>query len=103
MSKSQLVITDITKQGLTQAEAARTYGLSEATVSRLITPPVDKSGTITLRVASQLRHIGIGRTHAGTHVIMLIQDLNVRVINAITGQLLRELTINTTKDHQPLK
>ena len=34
---------------------------------------------------------------------MLIQDLNVRVINAITGQLLRELTINTTKDYQPLK
>ena len=64
---------------------------------------VDKSGTITLRVASQLRHIGIGRTHAGTHVTLLIQDLNVRVINATTGQLLRELTINTTKDHQPLK
>ena len=32
---------------------------------------------------------------------MLIQDLNVRVVNAITGQLLRELTINTTKDYQP--
>ena len=34
MSKARLVITAITKQGLTQAEAARTYGLSEATVSR---------------------------------------------------------------------
>ena len=62
---------------------------------------VDKSGTVTLRVASQLRHIGIGRTHKGTHVILLIQDLNVRVVNAITGELLRELTIDPSKDYQP--
>lgn len=34
VSRARLVITAITKQGLTQAEAARTYGLSEATVSR---------------------------------------------------------------------
>ncbi len=32
---------------------------------------VDRSGTVTLRVAGQLRHIGIGRTHTGTHVILL--------------------------------
>lgn len=36
MSRARLVITAITKQGLTQAEAARTYSLSEATVSRLM-------------------------------------------------------------------
>jgi len=64
---------------------------------------VDKSGTVTLRVAGQLRHIGIGRTHSRTHVILLVQDLEVRVVNAITGELLRELTIDTTKDYQPRK
>jgi transposase InsO family protein len=64
---------------------------------------VDKSGTITLRVHGQLRHIGIGRTHTGTHVILLIQDLDVRVVNAITGELLRELTIDPSKDYQPRK
>jgi transposase InsO family protein len=64
---------------------------------------VDKSGTVTLRIAGQLRHIGIGRTHARTHVILLVQDLDVRVINAITGELLRELTIDTSKDYQPRK
>ncbi len=64
---------------------------------------VDKSGTVTPRVHGQLRHIGIGRTHRGTHVILLIQDLDVRIINAITGELLRELTIDTTKDYQPRK
>ena len=64
---------------------------------------VDKSGTVTLRVAGQLRHIGIGRAHKGTHVLLLIQDLNVRVINAITGELLRDLTIDTNTDYQPRK
>ncbi len=62
---------------------------------------IDKSGTITLRVHGQLRHIGIGRTHKGTHVILLIQDLEVRIVNAVTGELLRELTIDTSKDYQP--
>ena len=36
---------------------------------------VDKAGTVTLRIAGRLHHIGIGRTHAGTHVILLVQDL----------------------------
>jgi transposase InsO family protein len=62
---------------------------------------VDKSGTVTLRVAGQLRHIGIGRTHTGTHVVLLVQDLNVRIVNAVTGELLRDLTINPHKDYQP--
>jgi len=62
---------------------------------------VDKSGTVTLRVAGKLRHIGIGRTHKGTHIILLVHDLDVRVVNAITGELLRELTINPDRDYQP--
>lgn len=62
---------------------------------------VDKSGTVTLRVHGQLRHIGVGRTHKGTHVILLIQDLHVRIVDAITGELLRELTIDPSKDYQP--
>ncbi len=32
---------------------------------------------------------------------MLIQDLAVRVINAATGELLRELTIDPSRDYQP--
>lgn len=38
---------------------------------------VDTSGTITLRVAGRLHHIGISRTHAGTHVLVLVNDLDV--------------------------
>ena len=55
---------------------------------------VDKTGAVTLRVAGRLHHIGIGRTHARTHVILLVQDLHVRVVNATTGELLRELIID---------
>jgi hypothetical protein len=65
---------------------------------------IDKSGTVTLRIAGQLlRHIGVGRTHARTHIILLIQDLHVRIANAITGELLRELTIGPNRDYQPRK
>jgi transposase InsO family protein len=62
---------------------------------------VDDSGSITLRVQGRLHHIGIGRTHARTHVIILAHDLNVRIVNAATGELLRELTIDQNRDYQP--
>jgi hypothetical protein len=44
--------------------------------------------------------IGVGRTHVRTPVILLIDDLDVRVINAVTGELLRALTIDPTKPYQ---
>jgi transposase InsO family protein len=62
---------------------------------------IDKSGTVTLRVAGQLRHVGVGRTHAGTHVILLVQDLNIRIVDAATGELLRDLIIDPRRDYQP--
>lgn len=62
---------------------------------------VDATGVVTLRHAGRLHHIGIGRTHARTHVVLLIQDLDIRVINAATGELLRELTLDPSRDYQP--
>ena len=62
---------------------------------------VDDAGSITLRVQGRMHHIGIGRTHARTPVIILAHDLNVRVVNAATGELLRELTIDQNRDYQP--
>ncbi len=61
---------------------------------------VDKSGKITLRYQGQLYSIGIGRTHARTHVIVLVQDLDIRIIDAATGQLLRELVLDPSKRYQ---
>jgi hypothetical protein len=54
-----------------------------------------------LRTGGRLHHIGIGRTYAGTHVLLLVQDLDIRVLNAATGELLRELTLDPTRDYQP--
>jgi hypothetical protein len=34
-------------------------------------------------------------------VLILVQDLHVRIINAATGELLRELILDPTKDYQP--
>jgi transposase InsO family protein len=62
---------------------------------------IDNVGTVTLRVNGRLHHIGVGRTHARTHVILLVHDLDVRVIDAATGELLRELVIDPTRDYQP--
>jgi transposase InsO family protein len=64
---------------------------------------VDDTGVITLRNAGKLHHIGIGRTHARTHVIVLVADLEIRIVNATTGELLRELTLNPAIDYQPQK
>ncbi len=62
---------------------------------------VDKAGSVTLRHNSRLHHIGVGRTHAGTCVILLIQNLQIRVVNAATGELLRELILDPNRDYQP--
>ncbi|MBA2558610.1 MAG: DDE-type integrase/transposase/recombinase [Propionibacteriales bacterium] len=61
---------------------------------------VDKAGSVTLRHRGRLHHIGVGRTHAGTCVILLVQDLHIRIVNAITGELLRELILNPNRDYQ---
>jgi transposase InsO family protein len=68
---------------------------------RIRTDRVDDSGVVTLRHHGRLHHIGIGRTHARTHVLLLVQDLHIRVVNAATGELLRELTLDPTRDYQP--
>ena len=62
---------------------------------------IGANGVITLRHAGKLHHIGIGRTHAATPVILLIADLDIRIINATTGELLRQLTLDPNRDYQP--
>lgn len=61
---------------------------------------IDKSGTVTLRHNSRLHHIGVGRPHAGTRVLILAHDRDLKIINRDTGELLRELVLDPTKDYQ---
>lgn len=58
---------------------------------------------VTLRHTGQLYSIGIGRTHARTRVIVLVQDLNIRIVDAATGEPRRELTLDPTKRYQPIR
>jgi hypothetical protein len=63
--------------------------------------PVDQAGTVTLRYNSRLHHIGLGRSLAGNPVTLLVDDLRIRVIARHTGELIRELTLDPTRDFQP--
>jgi len=63
---------------------------------------VDKSGKVTWRYHGQMYSIGIGRTHARTRVMILSQDRDIRIIDAITGELLRELVLDPAKRYQPI-
>lgn len=60
---------------------------------------VDKTGCVTLRYQSRLLHIGIGRAHKGRRVLLLVADLDVRVVSD-DGELIRQLTIDPTRDYQ---
>jgi transposase InsO family protein len=76
-------------------------GRDRDTHDRLRHDKIDKAGCVTLRVNGRLHHIGVGRTHTGTDVMLLVQDLHIRVIHATTGELLRDLVLDPGKDYQP--
>jgi transposase InsO family protein len=67
---------------------------------RLRHDTIDRNGKITLRYKGRLHHIGIGRAHAGGTVAVLVAGRDIRVLTQ-TGQLLRELTLDPTRDYQP--
>ena len=61
---------------------------------------IDKTGAISLRRGGRMHHIGIGRSHAGIRVVLLINDLDIRVVNIATGELLRALRLDPSRDYQ---
>jgi hypothetical protein len=65
-------------------------------------PPaiIDSNGKLTLRYNGRLHHIGIGRTHPRTPILMLINGRDIRIIHATTGQIIRELILNPAVDYQ---
>jgi transposase InsO family protein len=71
------------------------------THDRVRTDTIDTNGVVTLRHGGKLHHIGVGRTHARTHILMLIQDLHIRIVDAATGELLRDLILDPARNYQP--
>jgi transposase InsO family protein len=61
---------------------------------------IDKHGRVTLRHRTKLHHLGIGARHRGKRVILLVHDLDVRVVS-LDGELLRHLTLDPSRDYQP--
>jgi transposase InsO family protein len=86
---------------MARSKATPTGDRSTDSHDRVRHDTVSKTGSVTLRIDGRLRHIGIGRTYARTRVILLVQDLHVRVVNAATGELLRDLYIDPRRDYQP--
>ena len=80
---------------------ARPAGDTANTYFRVREDKVDKTGKVSLRYQSRLYKIAIGRAHKGQPIKLLIADDQVRVID-LDGQLIRELTLDTSRAYQPL-
>ncbi len=61
---------------------------------------IDKNGKVTLRHRTRLHHIGVGHAHKGKRVILLVDDLDVKVLS-VDGELLRHLRLDPSRDYQP--
>jgi transposase InsO family protein len=75
-------------------------GLTVPAHFRIRRDKVDKTGVITLRHNSRLHHVGLGRRLTGTRVLVLVADLDVRVLTE-EGELIRALTLDPSRDYQP--
>ncbi|MHB1340489.1 MAG: integrase core domain-containing protein [Coriobacteriia bacterium] len=62
---------------------------------------IDGGGAVTLRHKGRLHHIGVGRIHRHKPVIMLVADLDVRILTE-EGEMLRHLTLDPTKIYQSI-
>jgi hypothetical protein len=60
------------------------------------------SGRVTLRHGGRLHHIGLGYEHNGSTVRGRVHDLHVTVVHADTGEIIRDLELDPTRDYQPL-
>jgi len=56
-------------------------------------------GAVTLRYRHKLHHIGVGRPNRGKRVIILMADLDVRVVDE-DGVLLRHFELDPKVDYQ---
>ena len=68
---------------------------------RVRTDTIDAAGVITVRYNGRLHHIGLGKRRTGTKVTVLIDDRDIRVLDRDTGQLIRKLVLDPTRDYQP--
>ena len=63
---------------------------------------IDAFGKLTLRYLGKLRHIPVGSAHKNRRVRLLVAGSDVRIISE-DGELIRALTIDPTRNYQPLE
>ncbi|HEY4810781.1 MAG TPA: helix-turn-helix domain-containing protein [Solirubrobacteraceae bacterium] len=80
---------------------AKPTGPDAKTHFRVRQDKVDKTGKVSLRYHSKLYKIGLGRAHTGRTIKLPIADQHIRVID-LQRQLIRELTLDPTRNYQPL-
>jgi transposase InsO family protein len=62
---------------------------------------IDPFGKVTLRYLGRLRHIPVGVAHKNRRVRLLVAGPDVRIV-AEDGDLIRALTLDPTRNYQPL-
>ncbi|MDQ6721454.1 MAG: IS481 family transposase [Candidatus Dormibacteraeota bacterium] len=62
---------------------------------------IDSFGRVTLRYLGRLHHIPVGLAHKNRKVRLLVAGPDIRIITE-TGELLRALTLDPTRNYQPL-
>jgi transposase InsO family protein len=62
---------------------------------------IDSFGKVTLRYLGRLRHIPVGTAHKNRRVRLMVAGPDVRIITD-TGELIRALTLDPTRNYQPL-
>ena len=62
---------------------------------------IDAFGKVTLRYLGRLRHIPVGVEHKNRKVSLLVAGPDVRIV-AESGELIRALTLDPTRNYQPL-
>lgn len=81
---------------------ARPALIERPTQFRVRVDKIDRSGRVTVRYLSQLRHIYVGRKYTGERIRLLIADTELRIIRE-NGQLLGEVTLDASRNYQPLR
>jgi len=83
---------------LLKARPAHQPVLSDQRVRR---DRIDSFGKVTLRYLGRLRHIPVGTAHKNRRVRLLVAGPDVRILTD-DGELIRALTIDPTRNYQPL-
>ena len=80
---------------------ARPVTGAAATHYRVRHDRVDTCGRVTVRYLSRLYHIGLGKANRHKAITLFIANKDIRIVSA-DGDLIRELTLDPSRDYQPL-